>query len=55
VLSLVPFVDRVVFGRWNYGPKITEEDMDWYREQAAAVRRWCKRWGAECHIKKGAE
>lgn len=55
VLSLVPFVNRVVFGRWNYGPKITEEDMDWYREQAAAVRRWCKRWGAECHIKKGTE
>lgn len=55
VLSMVPFVDRVVFGRWNYGPRITAEDMDWYREQAEAVRGWCRRWGAECHIKKGTE
>ena len=55
VLSLVPFVDRVVFGRWNYGPKVTAEDREWYLRQAEAVRKWCKRWGAECHIKKGTE
>lgn len=55
VLSMVPFVDRVVFGRWNYGPKITDEEREWYRKQAESVRRWCKRWGAECHIKKGTE
>lgn len=55
VLSLVPFVDLVVFGRWNYGPKITDEEREWYRKQADGVRKWCKRWGAECHIKKGTE
>lgn len=57
-LEAISFVDRIVFGRWNYNKSMPTDvgDVDaWYRGAAEVVRRFCKVRGIECVIKEGVE
>ncbi|ACM61561.1 DNA repair photolyase [Caldicellulosiruptor bescii] len=52
LLESVSFVDRIVFGRWNYG-KLNYPDPDrFYREMAFKVLEFGKKEGIEVVIKK---
>lgn len=55
VLDAVPFVDKIVFGRWNYNAKINKyKDADgYYKYCAGQVREFCREHNIECIIKKG--
>lgn len=50
VLTEVAFVDRVVFGKWNYAEY---DDPAWYREQARLLQHVCDLYGIELIVKKG--
>ena len=56
LLEQVSFVDRIVFGRWNYNDAapcdVTDPDA-WYRDAACIVKDFCEAHGIECIIKKG--
>lgn len=57
-LRAVGFVDRIVFGRWNYNrqmPTDVEDVGAWYRGAAKIVREFCAERGIECVIKRGVE
>ena len=55
ILDAVSFVDKIVFGRWNYSrqagsfPYLTE----FYRSMADEVIRFCEKHEIEVHIKEG--
>ena len=55
-LEAVSFVDRIVFGRWNYNTNMPTDvaDVDgWYREASRVVKQFCEERGIERIIKKG--
>ena len=55
VLEAVSFVDRIVFGRWNYSKDMPTDvnDVDaWYKNAAMIVRAFCAENNIECIIKK---
>ena len=55
-LEAASFVDRIVFGRWNYNANMPTDGADvdgWYREASRVVKRFCEERGIECIIKKG--
>lgn len=57
-LGAAAFVERLVFGRWNYNlfmPTDQEDVAGWYKGAAAIVRRFCDAQSIECIIKKGTE
>lgn len=57
-LRRVSFVDRIVFGRWNYNKSMPTDvsDVDaWYRGAAKVVREFCVEHGIEYVIKEGVE
>lgn len=51
LLEELAFVDRIVFGRWNYG--YAGEYDDYYRSCADKVRVFCARSGIKCVVKRG--
>lgn len=55
ILNAVSFVDKIVFGRWNYSKEVSDftAHKDFYNRQAGIVQDFCKTRGIECHIKKG--
>ena len=55
ILEKVSFVDKIVFGRWNYNA-LTSYSKDYktfYNDCAYEVIRFCKKRGVEYHIKDG--
>lgn len=55
ILEGVSFVDKIVFGRWNYNT-ITSYSKDYktfYNDCAYEVIRFCRKRGIEYHIKDG--
>lgn len=52
ILEAVSFVDRIFFGGWNYNPRVGAFPTRgaFYREQAAAVRRFSRQHGMACEI-----
>lgn len=51
VLFQVNFVNKIVFGRWNYNKTVSNypSHKEFYNRQAAII----KKLGIECHIKRG--
>jgi DNA repair photolyase len=50
LLDAVAFVDEIYFSGWNYNRTVRKcgDPAAFYREQAALVRRFCKRHGIRC-------
>lgn len=58
VLEEISFVDKIVFGRGNYNPKITEhlrKNPSFYNDLVETVISFCESNGIEYHIKNGTE
>lgn len=58
VLESIPFVDRIIFGRWNYAvakPCNVDDERGFYNGAAAFVREWCDARDISCRIKRGTE
>lgn len=55
VLNQISFVDRIVFGKWNYNRQtsVYRTYKEFYNLQSAKVIRFCKTNNIECHIKDG--
>lgn len=55
ILKEISFVDKIVFGKWNYN-SLTGYFKDYksfYNKNAYKVIKFCEKNGIECHIKKG--
>ena len=55
ILERVSFVDKIVFGKWNYNA-LTSYSKDYktfYNDCAYEVIKFCKKRGIEYHIKDG--
>lgn len=54
ILKAISFVDKIIFGRLNYNPRVKEfkEYQAFYNEMAAKVKSFCKKNNIECIIKK---
>ena len=57
ILKAVSFVDRIVFGRWNYSNRCTSfpHSPEFYNAMAEHVARSCDRHGIDFHIKEGTK
>jgi len=58
LLNKIKFVDKIVFGSWNYNPLVSEykDYGKFYLRCAYALTYFCKKNGIECHVKiKGKE
>ena len=55
LLEALSFVDRVVFGKWNYNALASahEREHGFYGDVAARVAAWCARSGKSLHMKSG--
>lgn len=55
ILKQIKFVNKIVFGKWNYSKKISsyQEYKEFYNSTAAIVIDFCKRNGIDFHIKDG--
>ena len=55
ILNSVAFVDKIIFGRWNYSKEVSEYSMhkDFYNRCAELVKKFCSHFKIECIIKKG--
>ncbi len=55
ILKEISFVDKIVFGRWNYSKRISDfkHDKDFYNSMAAYVLSFGKKHSVEIHIKEG--
>jgi len=55
VLKAISFVDKIVFGRLNYNPKVTGYPgyKDFYNKLGNTVREFCRRHHKAIHIKEG--
>lgn len=55
ILEAVSFVDKIIFGRANYNPKISSwpECKKFFNEQARIVGEFCTRHKISYHIKEG--
>jgi DNA repair photolyase len=55
ILNEIKFVDKIVFGKWNYSKKVSnyQEYKEFYNSTAAIVIDFCKRNGTDFHIKDG--
>jgi DNA repair photolyase len=55
ILKEISFVDKIVFGRWNYNgfTSYFKDNKRFYNESAYKVIKFCRENGIECHIKKG--
>jgi hypothetical protein len=55
ILSEVSFVDKIVFGKWNYNRKISnfKSYKQFYNSMAYEVVRFCTENSIDVHIKEG--
>lgn len=55
ILNAIKFVDKIVFGKWNYNKKISEQVSykDFYNSMAGYVIDFCRKNSIEVHIKDG--
>ncbi len=55
LLEKVSFVDKMVFGRWNYNPEVNghQDAQKFYRECSKTVSEFCQAKGIQLHIKQG--
>jgi len=55
ILTVVSFVNKIIFGRTNYNRNITafEKHRAFYNEQVGIVVDFCKKNGISYHIKNG--
>ncbi|MFH0969790.1 MAG: radical SAM protein [Patescibacteria group bacterium] len=55
ILKEISFVDKIVFGKWNYNSIVSyfKDNKKFYNESAYKVIKFCRENGIECHIKKG--
>jgi len=55
ILNGISFVDKIVFGRWNYSKKVSghKYHKEFYNSMAGYVIEFCKKNNIEIHIKKG--
>jgi len=55
LLQAVDFVDKIIFGRLNYNPKVSEYrgHKEYYNKLGNLVMEFCNARGIEYHIKKG--
>lgn len=55
ILEAVSFVDKIIFGRWNYSKEVHAypEQREFYNKAAERVKQFCEARGIECRIKKG--
>lgn len=55
ILERVSFVDKIIFGKWNYNAVVShfKDYKTFYNDCAYEVIRFCKKKGIECHIKEG--
>lgn len=55
LLSSISFVDKIIFGRWNYSALVSsyKENREYYNECADIVESFCKERNIDYHIKFG--
>ena len=55
ILNEISFVDKIVFGRWNYNKKISEQASckEFYNSMAGYVIDFCEKNSIDVHIKDG--
>lgn len=55
LLNKISFVDRLVFGKWNYNGKTSKYRpyREFYNLEASKVIAFCREKGIEAHIKEG--
>ncbi|MCR4443171.1 MAG: radical SAM protein [Peptococcaceae bacterium] len=55
ILQAVDFVDKIIFGRLNYNPKVSayRGHKEYYNKLSNLVMEFCSARGIEYHIKKG--
>ncbi len=55
ILKMISFVDRIVFGKWNYNSDSSAfaGAKRFYNDAAHEVARFCHENDIECHIKEG--
>ena len=55
ILRAISFVDKIVFGKWNYNKMISEQpsSKNFYNSMAGYVIDFCNNHGIEYHIKDG--
>ena len=55
ILKEISFVDKIVFGKWNYNGLTSyfKDNKKFYNELAYKVIKFCRENDIECHIKKG--
>ncbi|MDR1453949.1 MAG: radical SAM protein [Candidatus Margulisbacteria bacterium] len=55
ILDAVSFVDKIIFGRLNYNPLVSQykEYQDFFNDLSYRVINFCKRNGKKWHIKEG--
>jgi len=56
ILETISFVDKIVFGRWNYNSEIRRgfpQHREFYNEMAMQVVKFCDTRGITYHIKDG--
>lgn len=55
LLSSISFVDKIIFGRWNYSALVSsyKENKEYYNECADIVESFCKERKIDYHIKFG--
>lgn len=53
ILKEISFVDKIVFGKWNYNGMTSyfRDYKNFYNESACEVIKFCEQRGIECHIK----
>lgn len=55
ILEAISFVDKIVFGKWNYNGRIGgfEDNKRFYNDCAYKVIKFCEKKGIKWHIKEG--
>jgi len=55
LLSSISFVDKIIFGRWNYSTLVSayKESRAYYCECADIVESFCEKRNISCHVKFG--
>ncbi len=57
ILKKISFVDKIIFGRWNYNKKSTQfkNNKGFYNDCVKTVIQFCKKNGIKYHIKDGTQ